>query len=187
MKTCTTIAAFVLLTAVAAPAQNYYGWTISNSATNAFSNSGPIAPGPSMFAGNLYLWFACNSADGATGAEFAVEERRGAGLPTAFTPTNIIFDPPALPDVLVLFPCTNAPILAGAFSVGPDAFTPDIELCIVPSSNNLNVTVDCSGVAWPNTSIGFAKTGGGTCVDELCQMPVSVESGTWGRMKGLYR
>ncbi|HMB71584.1 MAG TPA: hypothetical protein VKU85_19900 [bacterium] len=187
MKALMTIAACVFLTAVAAPAQNYYGWTISNSTTDPLSNSGPIAPGPSAFSGNLYLWFACNSGDGAIGAEFAVEERRGAGLPTAFSPAFPILNPPPLPDVLILFPCSNAPVLAGVFSVGADAFVPDIELCIVQSSNGLNVTVDCNGVAWPNTSVGFAKTGGGTCVEELCQMPVSVDRSSWGRMKGLYR
>jgi len=188
MKILRTVAALaILLVPSAAPAQNYYGWTISNSTTDPFSNSGSIAPGPSMFAGNLYLWFACNTGDGALGAEFAVEERRGAGLPSGFSPRFPIFDPPPLPDVVVLFPCTTAPILMGAFAVGPDAFVPDIELCIVPSSNNRNVTVDCSGALWPNTTVGFAKTGGLTCADELCQMPVSTDETSWGRVKGLYR
>jgi hypothetical protein len=183
------MAAVVLLAASAAPAQNLYGWTISNSSTNPFSNSGPIGPGPSMFAGNLYLWLACNVGDGASAVEFAVEERRGAGLPTGFTHFGFPGPPSVLPDIVFAFPCATAPVLAGVFTVGADAFVPDIELCLVPSlANNRNVTVDCvQGLGWPNTTVGFAKTGGATCVDLLCGPPVSTEQSTWGGVKSLYR
>jgi hypothetical protein len=77
--------------------------------------------------------------------------------------------------------------------VGPDAFLPDIELCLVPSAlNNRNITVACGGTGHPNGVIGFAKTGGVSCDDSggdpwsLCVL-YSVEESTWGGIKGLYR
>jgi hypothetical protein len=192
MRALPTLLGTSLLTlATPATAQpNLYGWTISNSITDPYSNSGPIAPGASMFTGNLYLWFTCNTGDGATAAEFDVVETRGAGLPTGFQAIGPIFPQYVPPNLLIAFQsCAQAPVLAGVFIVGPDALTPDIELCIVPTPDGVNHTVDCQPLpqAWPNTSIGFAKTGNGSCIDVLCQPPVSTEGSSWGAVKGLYR
>lgn len=193
MKLAPTILAVqVVLASAAFAQQNLYGWTISNSVTDPYSNTGPIAPGPSMFAGNLYLWLACTSNDGATAAEFDVVETRGAGLPTGFTPATGVFPTFVPPSLLLVFSsCAYGPTLVGSFSVAPDAFTPDIELCIVPTPAGVNTTTDCAPdpQAWPNASIGFAKTSPAACVETLCQPTVSVseDGSSWGSVKALYR
>lgn len=179
----------VLLAVPAAQAQSFH-WTISNSTTDPFSNSGPIAPGPSMFAGNLYLWLSCQIVHGfgMAWAEMDVAELRGGGAPTGFTPMNGFLNagtPTAL--LLTVGSCPQGPVLAGVFAVGPDGSVPDIELCLVPSArNNWSITVDCDGVGYFNGSQGFAKTGGGTCLDETCR-PLPVEGRSWGRVKSLFR
>jgi hypothetical protein len=180
----------MLAVAPAAMAQSF-GWTVSNSTTNALQNTGAIAPGNGPFSGNLYLWLWCNGS-GATGmaaAEMDVVELTGtpgAGV-TGFTGLNGVLNagsPTAL--LLAVGGCPAGPMLAGAFAVGPDAFIPDIEICLVPSAaNNRNITVACGGVGYNNDVAGFKKTAVASCTFPLC--PVSVESSTWGQIKGLYK
>jgi hypothetical protein len=189
-----TVAALLILTAApTAVAQPFFGWTISNSTTNALSNSGAIAPGPSMFAGNLYLWYYCNVGKAVAAAEFDIVENAGGGLPTGLNTMNGFLNAgSATAPLLAVGGCPTGPILAGVFSVGPDAFVPDIELCIVNSAlNNRSITVTCApqeGV--PNGSIGFHKTGAPSCAllnTTTCEPLVSVEANSWGQIKGLYR
>jgi hypothetical protein len=178
----------ILAVAPAAMAQNFT-WTVSNSTTSAVSNSGAIAPGPSMFAGNLYLWLYCdNTGAGMAAAEMDVVELRGGGAPTGFTPLNGFLNAGGPTDLLLAVGgCPSGPILAGSFSVGPDAFLPDIEICLVPSAlNNRNITVACGGTGYPNTVIGFAKTGGASCNDGLICADIVIDH-TWGRVKSLFR
>ena len=55
----------------------------------AASNTGPIGAGPSMFAGNLYLWLFCDGTGlGMAAMEADVVETRGGGAPTGFGVLN---------------------------------------------------------------------------------------------------
>jgi hypothetical protein len=120
--------------------------------------------------------------------EADVVELAGAGAPTGFGPMNGFLNAgTATALLLAVGGCPSGPVLAGAFSVGPDAFLPDIEICLVPSAANArNITVACGGVGYQNDVQGFKKLGPASCSQALCQ-PVSVESSTWGQIKGLYR
>jgi hypothetical protein len=180
----------MLFVVPAAMAQGTFGWTVSNSTSDPHSNTGPIGAGPSMFAGNLYLWLYCQNtvAAGMAAMEADVVELAGGGLPTGFSPMNGFLNAgTATALLLAVGGCPSGPVLAGSFSVGPDAFLPDIEICLVPSAlNNRSITVACGGTGYQNDAVGFKKTGPASCVQPLCQ-PVSVESSTWGQIKGLYR
>jgi hypothetical protein len=188
MKRLLTILTVAVLVAAPAAMAQSFGWTVSNSTTDPYSNTGSIAPGPSMFAGNLYLWLTCDWAGGGmAAAEMDVAELRGGGLPTGFTPMNGFLNagnPTAL--LLAVGGCPTGPVLAGVFTVGPDQFIADIEICLVPSAaNNRNITVACGGVGYNNISNGFAKTSQASCYDNACE-GISVESSSWGRIKNLY-
>jgi len=189
MKRIALVLIIALFVAVPVAGAQTYLWTVSNSTTDPFSNSGPIAPGPSMFAGNLYLWLACAlGAPGMAAAEMDVVELRGGGAPTGFSPLNGYLNAgSATALLLAVGGCPSGFLVAGVFTVGPDAFLPDIELCLVNSAlNDRNITVACGGVGYQNNSIGFVKTGGG-CSDTGETCFTSLEPESWGRIKGLYR
>ena len=61
-----------------------YGWTISDSPTDAYSNEGPFIPGLV----SLYLYYACNSKDGMSAAEFDLVSKNAANIILAFTTLN---------------------------------------------------------------------------------------------------
>jgi len=190
MKRFLTVVLVASLIAVPAVMAQTFGWTVSNSTTDPFSNSGPIAPGPSMFAGNLYLWLVCDwtGLNGMAAAEMDVVELRGGGAPTGFTPMNGFLNAGTATALLVAVGgCPIGPVLAGSFSVGPDAFLPDIEICLVNSAlNNRNITVACGGTGFNNESNGFAKTSQASCYAGACS-GVSVEDSSWGQVKALFR
>jgi len=189
MKRFMTILVVAMLAVAPAAMAQTFGWTVSNSSTDHTSNTGPIGAGPSMFAGNLYLWLVCDGTGtaGMAAAEMDVVELRGAGAPTGFGPLNGFLNAgTATALLLAVGGCPMGPVLAGVFSVGPDAFLPDIEICLVPSAaNNRSIVVACGGVGYNNDVVGFAKTSPASCVQPLCQ--VSVEESSWGSIKGLYK
>lgn len=189
MRRFLTIVVLASVVTVPVAAAQRLGWTISNSTTDERSNSGPIAPGPTQFAGNLYLWLACAFPGGMATAEFDVVELTGVGPPVGFTPMNGFLNagtPSAL--LLAVGGCPTGPVLVGSFSVPADNLVPDIELCIVPSAaNNRNETVTCVPETVPNESIGFKKAGVPGCANfQLCAV-FSTERSSWSRVKGLYR
>ena len=170
-----------------ATAQNFY-WTVSSSSTNALSNSGSVGAGPSVFAGNLYLWLYCDGSGlGMAAAEMDVVELRGSGAPMGFEPLNGVLNAGTATELLLsVGGCPSGGLLAGVFAVGGDAFLPDIEICLVPSAaNNRNITVACGGLGYNNVTIGFAKTGGAGCVGSGCFDAVTDNS--WGKVKALFR
>jgi hypothetical protein len=190
MKRFMTILVVAMLAVAPAAMAQTFGWTVSNSTSNPLANSGPIGAGPNMFAGNLYLWLYCNNS-GATGmaaAEMDVVELAGAGAPSGFNGLNGFLNAgDATHLLLAVGGCPSGPVLAGQFAVGPDAFIPNIHICLIPSAaNNRNITVACGGLGFNNDVVGFQKTGPASCVSVLCPV-VSVESSTWGQIKGLYR
>jgi hypothetical protein len=195
-RMATAVALLLLIAAPTAMAQGpNFGWTVSNSTTNALSNSGAIAPGPSMFAGNLYLWLYCSdNTTGMAAMECDVQELAGmGGAPTGFTPLNGFLNAGnATALLLAVGGCQPGPILAGSFSVGPDSFVPDVEICLIPSAlNNRSITVQCGGQGIQNATIGFKKTAAPSCnfLDTVqCLMTgTPVEGASWGQIKGLYR
>jgi hypothetical protein len=177
-----------LLPAPAAQAQAF-SWTVSNSITNPLSPSGPIGAGPNMFAGNLYLWLYCAYDNGMAAAEMDVVELRGGGAPTGFAPLNGFLNAGmATALLLAVGGCPHGPVVAGVFSVGSDAFVPDIEICLVPSAaNNRSITVACSGIGYVNNVLGFAKIGSSSCFDVLLCFDLPVQDTSWGKLKSLYR
>lgn len=193
----TVLALAVLVAAPAAFAQEQFGWTISNSTADPLSNTGAIAPDPANpFGGLLFLWLMCdNFPDGSGGggmsaAEFDIVELTGTSgaTPSAFGTQNGFLNAGGVTDLLLAVgACPMGAVLAGQFSLGPDNFVPDVELCIVNSAaNNRNLTVDClTGLGVTNATIGFRKTAAPSCIDQLC--PVPVHSRSWGEIKGLYR
>jgi hypothetical protein len=84
--------------------------------------------------------------------------------------------------------CPQGPVLVGTwagFNVGgPIAHN----FCLIPSPGGVLGGVDCSPAPsiWPLKSIGLAAGVAQACEEVLCPV-VSVESGTWGSIKSLYR
>jgi hypothetical protein len=190
-RIATVVALLTLIAAPAAMAQTSFGWTISNSTVDPLSNSGPIAPGAGMFSGNLYLWYFCNVAGNIAAAEFDIAESAGGGAPTGFNGMNGFLNAGnATALLLAVGGCPSGPVLAGAFTVGPDQFIADIELCMVNSAaNNRNITVTCppqQGI--PNFTIGFRKSTAPSCISLTpATCTTGVDANSWGQIKGLYR
>ncbi|HMB70197.1 MAG TPA: hypothetical protein VKU85_12830 [bacterium] len=195
-RMATAVALLMMVAAPAAMAQGpNFGWTISNSTTDPLSNSGAIAPGPSMFAGNLYLWLYCSTnTTGMAAMEADVQELAGqGGAPTGFSPLNGFLNAGnATALLLAVGGCRMGPSLAGSFSVGPDSFVPEVELCLIPSAlNNRSITVQCGGQGIDNATIGFTKTMAPACnflnTTTCVASGTAVEGASWGQIKGLYK
>jgi hypothetical protein len=170
---------------------NPVNWTISNSATDPLSNSGPIAPGPNMWTGNLYLWSFCmEDAAGLQTAEFDVVETQGGGLPVAFNPMNGVLNAGTTTSLLLAVgACPRGPVLAGSFVVGADSLLPDIELCLAPStSTGQNISRTCDFTTYTNGWVGFRKAAapcGG--IDTHCWLPPVAAPDVAGDAGGLVR
>lgn len=181
MKRFITIFALAMLfVAPAAMAQNGYGWTISDSAIDARSNSG-VNPAGGVF--TYYLWLDCVTADGAAAAEFDLSST-GPNL-LATTAINGFLNAGGTTDLLLATPCATGPVAAATIL----AITLPGEICIVPSAaNGKNVSVDCTNfLEWNNDTIGYGETlGAASCASALCTV-VSVEDSSWGSVKSLYR
>jgi hypothetical protein len=181
-----------LATGASATVDGEYGWTVSDSFTDAFSNSSPFVPGVIT----LKLYYTCNSKDGMSAASFGIVSKNAAnvilavtaknGYLNAGTGTNLLLavggcpdaQPQAAPrnaaDILVL---SNAP---GEYGLVPNAI------------DGLKVTVDCqpAPAAWPIQWIGFTNLGGDPQSKDwdLCAPdPISVEAQSWGNVKAMYR
>lgn len=201
MKRFLTILALATLVLVpAAMAQGTFGWSVSNSSVSANSNTGAIAPDPANpFAGLLYLWLNCSTdASGMSASEFDLDEPTGgvaAGSISSIGMLNGFLNAGPAPAnahaelLIAVGGCPNVATLAAQIGMGPDAFVPAVDVCIVNSNaNNRSITIDCAtGSGNVNDFRGFSK-GGVPCESgaTLCP-PVSVEAQTWGSIKGLYR
>lgn len=178
--------------ASSAAAQSF-GWTISNSESSPYSNTGSIDDGPTPDTGRLYLWYSCTThIGGLAAAEFDVVEKNGGPVPTGFVPRNGFLNgggPTALQLVAGQCLMTDA-VLAGEFLLPADASIPEIELCIVPSElNGRDVSVTCDSSIYENDNIGFAKPGqpcSSIPSSTLCPT-YTVNAETWGEVKSLYR
>ena len=194
----TMLAVAMLLVAPAAMAQDglydgQYGWTISNSTISAFSNFGaydPVSPPP--FPNTAYLWLDCTGVDGAGGADFGIIVPAGDFLfAVNMAPGFSNFG--AGSDLsLVLGTCEVGPVLVADIVVVSG--TPG-DMCIGPNNTSgIFATIDCGSANFGKhqfNSVGFSAGGvapPGACSasQPLCQT-VSVESESWGTIKGLYR
>jgi hypothetical protein len=165
-----------------------YGWTLSNSTTDPFDNSGAVSGQPI----NAYLWYACNGPEGISAAEFDLAFSEGSGTVSSFTPLNAWLNAGTATHLLLADDCESAPILAGRIEL--EFGTSGSSLCIVPdSTDGNNVSVDCSWTAnlWPNQTVGLTTGSAPPCDDRvsgtLCTRPVAVEPDTWGKVKSAYR
>ena len=183
MKRILTIAFALTLVASSAFAEDY-SWSISASDTDPNVNTAPVpASGPASY----YLWLTCTSSfSGAASAEFKIDVV--GFFWSNFTPVLGVLNFGAGQDlVLGLGGCRTADFLAGTVNVfatgGPGA------LCFALSdANGSNVSVDCdpvNPVTHANAYTGLQTDGSDPCSFGSCT--VSVESDTWGSIKGLYR
>ena len=169
-----------------------YGWTISDSHTNAYSNDGQFLPGIA----SLYLFYACNSDTGMAAAEFDVVSNNPANIILAFTPKSGFLNAGGATKLLLAVGgCPNAqprgePVNAGIILVLSNA---PGDFVIAPSNVNGNkVTVDCTlnPAAWPIQWLGYSNDTARPHQEkgwDKCVKPVSVEEASWGRIKGTYR
>jgi hypothetical protein len=185
MKRFTTILAVlsVLVLATSAFGQNRYGWTISNSNADPFSNSGAPLP-----FGTYYLWYQCSTVDGISAAEFDIVSLGISHLATIVQ--NGFLNAGGTANLLLAVGgCPLGPVVAANLLVQDAGGT----MCLAPSAvNGLNVSVDCRPLPdpWPNDWVGF-NSAGTPCPDqsdpsELCP-PDAVEQTSWGHLKALYR
>jgi hypothetical protein len=180
MKRFMTILVLAMLVmAPMAMAQPQYGWTVSSSLADPFVNSGV----PTGGIATLYLWLQCTSpGDGVAAAEFDMQGPAGAVL--AFTAMNGFLNAGGVTNLLLATACTSGPIVAGNWL----CLSLPGNFCLRPSAANAkNVSVDCVNFQeWPNGTIGFANGVAQICADVLCP-PISVETRSWGQIKGLYQ
>jgi len=186
MKRFMTIVTVLAMLAMASSAfgQVLYGWSVSGSATDANVNTGT----PTGGVGTFYLWFNCNDGDGMSAAEFDMVV---TGIsPLAFTPMNGFLNAGTFPALLLAVGgCPNGPLVAGSILVldlpGNIAFAPS-------AANGILGTVDCVTPVpnlWPMEWRGYDNTGAPAPESkpgDLCEV-VSVEDGSWGSIKSLYR
>ena len=197
MRRCLTILAVMsflvgFTTSASAIFGNEYGWTISDSQTDAYSNQGPFISGLQ----SLYLFYACNSKEGMSAAEFDLVSKDPANTILAFTTMGGYLNAGSATGLLLAVGgCPNAqpqgaPLAAGLILVlqnVPGAYH------LAPSAiNGIKGTVDCNPVPalWPIQWLGYnhegiapQEKGWDTCVED----PVAVEDTSWGSVKSLYR
>lgn len=199
MKRLILAAALALMitpTLVSAGGSGYYDWQFSFSNTDPNMNSSaPISGG---FV-TVYLWYTgCNSADaqpGMSAAEMDVSTTGDFSLPAPMTVMNGFLNAGTSNEklLLVVGGCPAGPLLAGSFFVQAGG-AGEGTLGLVPSADNgFAVVVDCTGQDgwfWPAfvRYQGCGTTGAGPIQNHGNGCTVtSVESDTWGAIKGLYR
>ena len=192
MKRISTMIAFALLCACtpAVAQTNLYGWTISDSNSNPFSNTGPV-PGAPL---TLYLWLDCVTNDGMSAMEADFSVPAGVSV-FGFNPTNGFLNAGNSTYLLLAVGgCpgsaggTAIPLVAGSWSVfGAVAGS----YCLVPSGATGTLgTVDCSitPAVWPIRQVGYGTGGAPSCDQSSPALCVTaVEGNSWGAVKSLYR
>jgi hypothetical protein len=188
MKRFMTVVAVLSTLALASTAvAGEFGWTVSSSSTDAFAHIGSPAGTPQLI--TLYLWIACD-----TGVTGAAASEFGLSSTGVITVSGVVGSQPQF-----LFTGSVTDLL-GAFGGGPGGGTmvgivtafdqgTGGGVCFVPSaSNGRNITVGVDGNGYDNDYIGYDSAGGVPCESPaFCDVPVSVESGSWGSIKSLYR
>jgi hypothetical protein len=164
-----------------------FGWTISDSSTDPFSNTGSPVPGLVT----LVLWYYCtNTVEGLASAEFDVCSDIGT-IPLAFTPRSPWLNAGGPWDLLIAVGgCPTEPLPVGDFLM-LDSTGGGLQLYPCPSAQNgLNVSVNCVELQiYPNDYVGYASNGSPAptnCDYQPCFW-IGVEASSWGSVKSLYR
>ncbi|MFN8178319.1 MAG: FlgD immunoglobulin-like domain containing protein [bacterium] len=167
------IVACVLASLVAtssAVAQHQYGWTISASQTDPHANTGGIAAGG---LGHLYLWYMCSVGGGMSAADFGLQST--GVIFAGFSPLSGFLNAGSGSNLLLAVGgCPTGPVVAGDITVF--YFGGAGSMCIVNSTNNIRVTVDCespSPLAWNLHAVGWDALGTPSCSEPLCSSPCS--------------
>lgn len=188
----TIISALSVLTVASSAFAQGIGWTISESLTDPFVNTGPAgAPGTLS---TLYLHYACNTTppagpgQGMTAmeADLSLAPIAPLGVMNGFLNAGTANEKL----LLVIGGCPAAPLLAGSLLYINTGL--GLDVCLQASADNgFNLTVDCDGNGWDNAVVGYNSTGNPPCqnwVDTQCpDGSTSVENDTWGGIKSLYR
>jgi hypothetical protein len=188
---------------------NPYGWSISNSFTNALSNTGAFVPGVIT----LKLWFVCSSPlnppegflggpGGMSAAEISFVSKNPANLLLAATAKNGYLN--AGTGANFLLAVGGCPQAQNAAGNPPNVPVNAMDLLVlsnapgqyglVPSPQGIKGTVDCApapslyDIQW----IGFSNDGTAPQSknwDKCALKPiiVSVEQTSWGNIKATYR
>jgi hypothetical protein len=202
MKSLIRAAALALVAvpslALAGGSTGYYDWQWSfSNADPSMNSSGPLTPGVTT----IYLWYTgCNGVDpqpGMTAAEMDVNVSGDLSLIAAFSPSNGFLNAGNSNEklLLVVGGCPAGPLVAGNYTIlvgGAGEGTIGLR---ESTDNGFALVVDCTnpqdGWTWPQfvRFQGAGTTGGGTIQNHGagCGGVVSVESETWGAIKGLYR
>lgn len=164
-----------------AGAENRYGWTISNSQTDPFQNTGTATSALTT----LYLWFQCSTDDGMSAAEFAIEASGPAHIGTL--PMNGFLNAGGTSNLLLAVGgCPEGPVVAANLLVIDLPGT----LCFATSPGTGNRgTVDCRDPVpelWSLDWIGYDSRGSAACRGgSLCDSPLDEQA--WGQVKGRYK
>jgi hypothetical protein len=170
------------LLVLAPPAQaKRYGWSISNSETDPFSNTG----NPTYAVTKLYLWLQCCDTDGMSAAEFDIETSSISLLAT--TTQNGFLNAGGTSNVLLAVGgCPCGPMVAAELLVVDSGGT----VCLVESAeNSIRASVDCETLPelWPIDWIGYSSAGPDPCGSgRLCRSEL-LDDSSWSEIKGLYR
>lgn len=189
-KTTLAVLAVLLVASSAFAVNEPYTWTISESSTNPFANSGAFLPGLQT----LYLWLACCNLpdpiqDGMAAAEFSLLSKDPANIILASTAINGFLNAGTSIDLLLAVGgCPCGPVAAMSILVlnnVPNGFG------IIPAPNGNKVTADCEPQPslYPIAWIGYANNGKPPQTKgEICKEdPTSVEDSSFGQVKALYR
>ena len=178
----TTVSVLAILAMASSAFGATFGWTISGSVTDPDVNTGVATNGVA----SLYLWLDCGIGNGMASAEF---DLCAVGInPLAFTTMNGFLNAGGATNLLLAVGgCPNGPIVAGSILV----LDLPGNICPCPAAaNGNNVTVECATLALVlNDYRGYASVGVPCETNAnipLCE-PVSVEDGSWGSIKSLYR
>ena len=175
------LASVVLVLASSGEAAMRYGWTISNSSTNALSNEGTASNSVTK----LYLWLQCCDPDGMAAAEFDLQ---GSGITIlATSPINNFLNAGGTTNPLFAAGgCPCGPVVAAELLVVENAGS----ICFAPSANRVLGTVDCDEnhpeirqTDW----VGYSNTGQAPCLAGLLCRSEFVQDKSWTEIKGLYR
>lgn len=189
-QTILAVLAVLLLASSALAVNEPYTWTISESSTDPFANSGAFVPGVQL----IYLWLACCNLpdpiqDGTSGAVFGFVNKDPNNIIIASTAVNgFVNFGDGIDLILGVEGCPCGPVVAVQILVlnnFPAGYA------IGPGFKGQEVTADCEPERnlYPIAWIGYSNTGKPPQTKgEICKEdPTPVDNSSFGQVKVLYR